>query len=292
MQADIDNIVPNKENLEEQIKRIQDATSAAESLPTDLAQLKDARLKIDSMSTEAASAMGKIGLLSEAAAMSSVSLKAREEEAIKIVAQCQEAYRIATSTGLAGAFDDRAKRLSSSMWGWVALLLISLTLGGCLGTMRYDSLTKVLDVSKPSWGIIAAHVLLSLFSLAAPVWFAWISTKQIGQRFRLSEDYAFKASVAKAYEGYRREAARIDPIFESRLFGSALTRLEELPLRLVEGDNHGSPWQELISSDGFQKALQTIPELRDKFMNMPKDIVASFGNVKKTISPESAKTDE
>lgn len=63
------------------------------------------------------------------------------------------------------------------------------------------------------------------------MWFAWLATKQIGQRFHLAEDYAFKASVAKAYEGYRKEAARIDPEFEARLFGSALTRLDEAPLR-------------------------------------------------------------
>ena len=67
-----------------------------------------------------------------------------------------------------------------------------------------------------------------------------------GERFRLSEDYAFKASVSKAYEGYRREAANLDEAFAARLFSSALTRLDEAPLRLVETENHGSPWHELI----------------------------------------------
>ncbi len=58
--------------------------------------------------------------------------------------------------------------------------------------------------------------------------------------------------MAKAYEGYRKEAARIDPQFEARLFGSALTRLDEAPLRLVEIGSHGSPgqWRSLDGQGG------------------------------------------
>lgn len=114
------------------------------------------------------------------------------------------------------------------------------------------------------------HIVLSVLSIGSPLWFSWLATKQIGQRFRLAEDYAFKASVAKAYEGYRREAAKIDEAFAARLFASALTRLEEAPLRLVENDTHGSPWHELISSPAFQKAMETVPDLRDKFIEIAK----------------------
>jgi hypothetical protein len=117
------------------------------------------------------------------------------------------------------------------------------------------------------------NCILALLSLSAPLWFAWISTKQIGQRFKLAEDYSFKASVAKAYEGYRKESARIDPAFEARLFSSALTRLEEAPLRLMEKDSHGSPWHELITSPQFEKAMNKIPELKDKFIQVSGNII-------------------
>lgn len=43
-----------------QIKLIWDATDAAESLPTDLESLKEARNKIDKISTDAAELYGKI----------------------------------------------------------------------------------------------------------------------------------------------------------------------------------------------------------------------------------------
>ena len=122
--------------------------------------------------------------------------------------------------------------------------------------------------------------LLSVASIGAPIWFAWLATKQIGQRFRLAEDYSFKAAVARAYEGYRKEAARIDPAFEARLFDSALTRLEEAPLRLVEASAHGSPWNELVNSAAFAKAMETVPELRDKLTEVSKATFLMLGKKK------------
>ena len=109
---------------------------------------------------------------------------------------------------------------------------------------------------------------MAIVSLGAPLWFAWLSTKQIGQRFKLAEDYGYKASVAKAYEGYRKEAARIDEELEARLFASALSRVEEAPLRLVEDGGHGSPWHELANSSSFRDALKNLPDFRDKVFEL------------------------
>ncbi|MNV99006.1 hypothetical protein D3C71_1943230 [compost metagenome] len=98
------------------------------------------------------------------------------------------------------------------------------------------------------------------------MWFAWVSTKQIGQRFRLAEDYGFKASVAKAYEGYRKEAARIDEAFEAKLFSIALTRLDEAPLRTVEAETPGSPWHELFAN------AKSNPEFLEKLLAAARSI--------------------
>ena len=121
--------------------------------------------------------------------------------------------------------------------------------------------------------------ILAVLSLGAPLWFAWLSTRQIGQRFKLAEDYGFKAAVAKAYEGYRREAARIDPNLESKLFESALARVDEAPLRLIEDKDHSSPWGEMADSDGFKNAVATIPGLKERFeavlKSLPKPTKAS-----------------
>lgn len=119
IQVGIDEIVPEKEKLEEQIKLIQEATSAAESLPTDLYSLKQAQKQVEEISNQSSALFGKIDLHATNANESSERIKVKELEAEKLVEQCNEAYRITTSTGLAGAFDDRAKRLSTSMWWWV-----------------------------------------------------------------------------------------------------------------------------------------------------------------------------
>jgi hypothetical protein len=225
-QAELDQITPNKEELQRQMALIREATSAAESLPTDLEALTTARKKIEDLQNDSLLLHGKISerlTKSEAAAKR---ITEHENDSSKLVSQCEEAYRITTTKGLAAAFDQRANSLNKSMWIWVVGLVGALTAGYFLGAERLKSLAEVLNSTTQQSVIVWPNAILAFFSLGAPIWLAWIATKQIGQRFRLAEDYAFKASVAKAYEGYRKEAARIDEAFEARLFSSALTRLE------------------------------------------------------------------
>ena len=290
IQADIDELVPNKERLGEQIKQIQDATDAAESLPTDMQSLKEARKTIDRLSTESAELYGKIDERHKNVIDAAKNIADRQQEANKLVEQCGEAYRITTTKGLAAAFDQRATQLGQSMWLWVMGLLCALVMGSYLGSQRVELLSTAITNNDPQWGIIWMHIALSALSVGAPLWFAWLATKQIGQRFKLAEDYSFKASVAKAYEGYKREAARIDEAFEARLFSSALTRLEEAPLRLIGNAEYGSPWHELISSDAFQKAISQVPELKDKFIEIAKTGVSRIGSLNtKEASGSSSK---
>lgn len=179
---------------------------------------------------------------------------------------------------MAAAFDHRAADLERSIVYWVIGLLLSLGVTAWLGKHRFDVVSSLLAAADPRWGEIWLNIALSIASVAAPVWFAWLATKQIGQRFRLAEDYAFKASVAKAYEGYKAEAARLDEQFESRLFDSALTRLEEAPLRLIESQTHGSPWHEIIESEAFKKGLGLAPEMLEKISTAFKESAQNLRN--------------
>lgn len=49
---------------------------------------------------------------------------------------------------------------------------------------------------------------------------------------------------------------------EGQLFSIALTRLDELPLRLVDNHVAGSPLHELIKSVEFSAAMDAVPGLR------------------------------
>jgi uncharacterized protein YdcH (DUF465 family) len=286
IQADLNSITPDKEVLEKQIRLIKEAVEAAESLPADLETLKSARTQVSSLSTQSAESYGKIDTFLKDSEARYKNIADKKEEADKLVEQCEIAYRITTTKGLAAAFDLRAEKLANTMWAWVGGLATALITGGFVGASRFQALVQALQASNPHWGVIWMDLGLSLVSLAGPVWFAWIATKQINQRFRLSEDYAFKASVAKAYEGYRKEAARIDETFEARLFSSALSRLEEAPLRLVEDEYHGSPWHELFSSPAFQKALDTVPDLKDKFISIAKEEINNITSKSKAPDVE------
>ncbi|QEL64338.1 hypothetical protein OTERR_08620 [Oryzomicrobium terrae] len=265
IQAELDQLLPNKEKVATQLAEIDSAHAAAESLPLDLKALADAREATLASAAQATASSEKAQTCAKDGEGELVKLKLMSDEAKKLVAQCEEAYRITTTKGLAAAFDQRAILLARSMWVWVIGLLGALAAGTYLGAERFRLLSQALASPETPWGHLFLQFLLSGLAVAAPVWFAWVATKQIGQRFRLAEDYGFKASVAKAYEGYRREAARIDEEFEYRLFGSALTRLEEPPLRLVEAENHGSPWGEFTSSPAFKAALEKMPDLRATF---------------------------
>ena len=222
------------------------------------------------------------------------SIEINKKETDKLVEKCGEAYQITTTKGLAASFEQRAKELKGSIIFWILGLISALSLGSVIGYYRVSMLDDLLKLGSNEPLVIGFHVSLSLLSFGAPLWFAWLATKQIGQRFRLAEDYAYKASVAKAYEGYRKEASRIDPTLEARLFSTALTRVEEAPLRLVNYDIYGSPWQELVSSEAFQNAIKNIPELRDKFIELARDGVKSVRLVaaKKSVKSPTVEQDK
>ncbi|UTA69615.1 hypothetical protein [Emticicia sp. 21SJ11W-3] len=291
IESSLNEVSPKKEDLIQWIRLIIEGKETAISLPTDLEMLKESRNKVEKFTNDSAGNVAKIEDYLNKSASTYQKLIENEENSKKIVDKCNEAYRITTSVGLAASFDERAKSTSTTLWVWVGGLLIALGAGSFFGSQRIELLSKVMEKANPQWTVVWMHIILSVLSIGAPLWFAWLSTKQINQRFRLSEDYAFKASVAKAYEGYRREAANLDPIFEARLFSSALSRLEEAPLRLVEGDTHGSPWHELFSSPAFQKAIYTFPELKDELVKIAKqgiDVFSKKSNIPSSVEEEAA----
>ncbi|MDR7285961.1 hypothetical protein J2X84_004821 [Pseudomonas corrugata] len=261
-------LTPRTKSLEDMVSRIEKAYDAADQLPTDLETLAEAQNSVGDLLNLAETDKGKIEELLKSIADHEKDLKAKSDEAEEVLKKCVSAYSSATSLGLAAAFSERSKALDWSMWGWVVGLIVALIVGGWAGSIQLHNLANELTRGEASSFGISINLVLSILSVGGPVWFAWLSTKQIGQRFRLSEDYAFKASISRAYEGYRREAAQIDKDLEKQLLGSALARLDEQPLRLVESNSFGSPWHELLASDLVKDAVKTVPGFAEKVMSM------------------------
>ena len=139
-------------------------------------------------------------------------------------------------------------------------MLIALVAGAFIGADRVTAFTLALK-NELTAGQAILHTVMSVFSIGGPLWLAWISTQQINQRFKLSEDYSYKATVAKSFTGFSKFAERFDPSTEERLFNSTLDRLDEMPLRLIEGKDYNSPWHEFTDSESFKKAIEIIPSL-------------------------------
>jgi hypothetical protein len=268
LEARLNDLDPRTAALDTMVKRIEQAYNAADQLPTDLESLSEARQKIADLADKSARDQGSMARIVEDAKERDEQLSKIADSAKSVLAHCETAYSAATSVGLAAAFSERSSKLSKSMWIWVGGLIFALAAGSYFGSAQLHSLTELFKVPNVSVSVIFLNLLLSVLSIGAPIWFAWLATKQIGQRFRLAEDYAFKASISRAYEGFRREAARFDKDMEARLLSSALTRLDELPLRLVEVDSHGSPWHELASSNVVKEAMKVVPGFAEQVKDL------------------------
>lgn len=287
MEARLKGLEPRTASMQAMIEKIESAHNAALNLPTDMESLAEARVEIENFVHEATVDHAYISKIKKESEVIDEKLKECIRSAELVLERCETAYSAATSVGLAAAFSERSKTLSESMWVWVFGLIFALALGSIYGSSQLHSLSEAFKTPNVKDSVVVLNLILSIVSLGAPIWFAWLATKQIGQRFKLAEDYAFKASVSRAYEGFRREAARFDKDMESKLLNSALTRLDELPLRLVETESHGSPWHELASSSAIKSAMQTVPGFAEQVRVLASSALAS---TLQTKEPTSKKT--
>lgn len=290
VEASMETIQPKANDLASMVQRIEDAYEAAEQLPADMVSLKESRDKIELAVKKTDIDIDIIEKAKEKGQDNIEELKRLQTEAETIIELCKTAYAASTSVGLAAAFSERSKELSNSLYWWVAGLVLALGSAVIFGSHNVQSLINSTWQSEPSIPIILTRIFLSILSVGGPVWFAWLATKQIGQRFRLSEDYAFKASISRAYEGFRSEASRIDKTLEAKLLASALSRLDEIPLRLVENETHGSPYHELLSSNTIKEALKAVPGLGEQFKSLAEKALASAHEATSAISKAASNT--
>ncbi len=290
MEARLSGLEPRTGSLASMVERIEQANAAADQLPTDVESLAEARSQIEDLLRDATKDHGRLAGIKDDSIELDKQLRERAQEAKRVIEQCESAYAASTSVGLAAAFGERSDALSKSMWFWIIGLVVALAAGSYFGSAQLKTLSELFRQPDVTTAVVFLNLLLSLLSVGAPVWFGWLATKQIGQRFRLSEDYAFKASISRAYEGFRREASRFDKDMEARLLASALSRLDELPLRLVEADSHGSPWHELASSNVVKEAVRAVPDFAAQVRDLAGRALAAVNPGR--ASPGTAATED
>jgi hypothetical protein len=279
--AAINNLSPDLADLEAKILTISNAHDSIENLPADLEELAEAQKRIKKMEGDVTTATMTINGYLSTSKIDYDGIVGKVIEVEKTVAAAAAAHRISSSVGLGASFQERADALRASIWYWTTALIISLVVGGCIAHYHYDSLVRTIQTA--SAGIGFAQILLAALSIGGAIWFAWLASKQIGYRFRLAEDYAFKAAVAKAYEGYRCE------VLEAKLFVSLLARIDEAPLRFVDHESHGSPFHEFINSPAFNKAIETSKDFKDAFVSIFKQKSTAAGAEDLVVKPPPIK---
>lgn len=255
-------------DVEKAAERIIEADKAAVQLPETLLSLKETGNQVSAIKKQAEQAQVVIQQ-AEATAKAKERFFDETEEQIKALLEKSKAVlATATSSGLAGAFYDRKKELQTIGWIWTGGLICALVGAIFAIWWRADQLFALLDrANEIGTFTLIANFVISIGFIGAPVWLAWLATKQVGYYFRLSEDYAFKASVSASYEGFMEEARRHDAEFEKKVLESTLERYDEPPLRFVDSRVHGSPYHELFESDEFKSAMKNIPGFKDRVLS-------------------------
>jgi uncharacterized coiled-coil DUF342 family protein len=183
--------------LDVMVEKIEDAHKKAHDandlLTTHLQAFSEAKASITTFVNDATQDQEDVHRIKETAEKLDSQLKEIDFKAKSVLKQCETAFSAATSVGLASAFSERASSLSVSIRWWIFGLISALGAGFYFGSAQLHSLTDLFITPDVPTSLVLLNLLLSLLSVGAPVWFAWLATKQIGQRFRLSEDYAFKA---------------------------------------------------------------------------------------------------
>ena len=185
VQRGISNVENQFSGLSDKISLINEAHQAADALPASLAGLEEARSNFE----EARSVIFKIRIEAETALSEIEGYKEQVERNLfkskELTGNIDEVYSAATRQGLGKAFQERADALKVSTYVLMAILAFILAVAGVISHQRISFVEGLLSNPNLSLQLLWANVLLTVVGVAAPIWFAWLLTKQISQRFRL-----------------------------------------------------------------------------------------------------------
>lgn len=133
--------------------------------------------------------------------------KAQQEKYNTQFEQIQSLLPGATSIGLAKAFEDQKKSYGNSIIVWSFVFVFTMLGMISFGIYYIVEISKItdLDVSK---ALIAIINKLPFF--VPTVWLAIYASKQQSQNKRLQQEYAFKETFAKSYDGQKTQLEKLD----------------------------------------------------------------------------------
>lgn len=132
----------------------------------------------------------------------------------------------ATTVGLSKAYNDKADTYNKPNRFWltgffvsigfiILILFISL-----LDTNKYFSAEKIQELSNLGTGKLVTYfsvkLIIRIGIITSLIWTASFMGKRYNQNKRLAEEYSYKATIAKSFEGYRKRAEELDQLGDNQ----------------------------------------------------------------------------
>lgn len=143
----------------------------------------------------------------------------------------------AAAAGLASAFGKRREHFRLPMRGWQAVFITSILLLIGIAWMEFGLFTKA-DPTL-TWDHLALLIVHRLPFMLPLIWLAFYASTKAALAQRVEEDYAFKETVSRSFEGYRKEMAELEGKAQpqsplDRLCGGVLGVVTSPPGRIYE----------------------------------------------------------
>jgi len=145
----------------------------------------------------------------------------------------------ATSAGLASAFNAQKNRFGSPQRRWLWAFVICMA--GLVAVALPSFLHAAFGNTVSSWDELLRGLAMRLPIVIPLVWLAIYAGRNYMLSLRLEEEYAYKAAVSTAFEGYKREMEKIaagdanNPTPLTTLCINILRAISERPGRIYEG---------------------------------------------------------
>lgn len=200
----------------------------------------------------------------EQALVSQEKAKKASEDAERQYQEIRRTLEHSITASLGGAFQKKANNAKLLDLGWLVVLIVGISLILWIGYIRYPAMLELIK-EKAAIEYMLFQLVLNGVALAGPVWLSWVATKRLSNIFAISEDYAYKAAIAQAYQGYRDSMKEADVLMQHRLFAMVVTQLDANPVRFVSERHPGSPLQDLLQQSWMEEALKNTT-FRDQFV--------------------------
>lgn len=134
-------------------------------------------------------------------------LKGQQEKYNAQFEQIKSLLPGATSIGLAKAFEEQKRSYSKSINRWSGVFVGTMLVMIAFGIIYIIEISGISDLNVTKAFI---SIINKLPFFVPTVWLAVFSSKQLSQNRRLQQEYAFKETFAKSYDGQKTQLEKLD----------------------------------------------------------------------------------